>query len=90
MHKLDNSWTLWLHLLYDSDWTINSYKKVYSFDTLENGVVLIENLNKEIVEKCMLFIMKNNTKPICNNLFEKTFYARLMSRTKKRKDTNYS
>ena len=64
MHKLDNSWTLWLHLLYDSDWTINSYKKVYSFDTLENGTVLIENLNKEIVEKCMLFIMKNNIKPI--------------------------
>ena len=64
MHKLNNNWTLWLHLPHDIDWTINSYKKVYSFDTLEDCIKLIENINKEIVEKCMLFIMKNNIKPI--------------------------
>ena len=64
MNKLNNLWTLWLHLPYDIDWSINSYKKVYSFDTLEDCILLIENLNKEIVEKCMLFIMKNNIKPI--------------------------
>ena len=64
MHELNNNWTLWLHLPHDVDWTIASYKKVYSFDNLENCITLIENINREIVEKCMLFIMKNNIKPI--------------------------
>lgn len=64
MYKLNNSWTLWLHLPHDVDWTINSYKKVFTFDTLDECITLIENINKEIVEKCMLFIMKNNIKPI--------------------------
>ena len=64
MHDLNNNWTLWLHLPYDTDWSINSYKKVSSFHTLEHCITLIEGINKEIVEKCMLFIMKNNIKPI--------------------------
>ena len=64
MHKLSNKWTLWLHLPYDTDWSINSYKKVFTFDTLEECIILIENINKEIVEKCMLIIMKKNIKPI--------------------------
>ena len=64
MHNLNNKWTLWLHLPYDTDWSINSYKKVTTFDTLEDCIILIENINKEIIEKCMLFIMKNNIKPI--------------------------
>ena len=64
MHKLNNNWTLWLHLPQDIDWSIASYKKVLSFDTLEDGIGLIENINKELVEKCMLFIMKDNIKPI--------------------------
>ena len=64
MHKLNSTWTLWLHLPHDTDWTINSYKKVFSFDMLENAIALLENINENIVQKCMLFIMKNNIKPI--------------------------
>lgn len=64
MHELDNNWTFWLHLPHDIDWSIGSYKKLYSFNTLEDCITLIENINKLIVEKCMLFIMKNNIKPI--------------------------
>lgn len=64
MHKLNNIWTLWLHLPNDTDWSINSYKKLATFDTLEKCIVLIENINKLIVEKCMIFIMKDNIKPI--------------------------
>ena len=64
MHKLNNTWTLWLHLPHDVDWSISSYKKVVTFDTLEDSIRLIENIDKELVEKCMLFIMKDNVKPI--------------------------
>ena len=64
MHDLDNNYTLWMHMLYDNDWSINSYKKIYSFNTIEKGICLIENLNNEIIEKSMIFLMKNNIKPI--------------------------
>jgi len=64
MHKLNDSWTLYLHLPNDIDWSITSYKKLYTFSVLEDCIKLIENIDKLIVEKCMLFIMKNNIKPI--------------------------
>lgn len=64
MHDLDNNYTLWMHMLYDNDWSINSYKKIYSFNTIEKAVCLIENLNSEIIEKTMIFFMKNDIKPI--------------------------
>ena len=64
MNKLDNSYTLWMHNVFDNDWSINGYKKVYTFNTLEDAISLIENINSELVEKTMLFLMKNNIKPI--------------------------
>ena len=64
MHDLDNNYTLWMHMLYDNDWSINSYKKIYNFNTIEKAACLIENLNSEIIEKTMIFLMKNDIKPI--------------------------
>ena len=64
MHKLANTWTLWIHLPYDTDWSLNSYKKISNFNTLEEAIIFIENINKNIIEKCMIFVMKNNIKPI--------------------------
>lgn len=64
MHKLNNNWTFWIHLPNDIDWSINSYKKVYSFSTVEDAISLIENINEVVVQKCMLFIMRENIKPI--------------------------
>ena len=64
MSKLDNSFTLWLHNIFDNDWSINGYKKIYTFNTLEDGISLIENIDNELVEKTMLFLMKNSIKPI--------------------------
>jgi len=71
MHDLNDIWTLWLHLPFDTDWSINSYKKVSTFKTLEECIMLIENIKSEIVEKCMLFIMKNNIKPIWEDINNK-------------------
>ena len=64
MNKLDNSFTLWLHNIFDNDWSINGYKKIYTFNTLEDAIRLIENIDNELIEKTMLFLMKNNIKPI--------------------------
>ena len=64
MHKLNNSWTMWIHYPYDNNWGINSYKKITNFSTLEDAIVLIENINKELIEKSMMFFMKENIKPL--------------------------
>ena len=64
MHELNNSWTMWIHYPYDNNWGINSYKKITNFSTLEDSIMLIENINKELIEKSMMFFMKENIKPL--------------------------
>ena len=39
-HKLSHRWTLWAHLPHDTDWTINSYKKVYTTTTVEENAIV--------------------------------------------------
>ena len=34
--KLQNKWSLWHHGLFNNDWTIESYKKLYTFDNIAN------------------------------------------------------
>lgn len=60
-HKLQNTWALWYH---DgkSDWTINSYQKIYEFDTVEDFWRLYNNLPS--VVNSMFFLMKKGHPPI--------------------------
>lgn len=64
MHKLENNWLMWIHYVYDNDWSINSYKQIHSFDTLEELIKLNNFLNNNILSNLMVFYMKNNIKPI--------------------------
>ena len=34
-HKLYDKWTLWAHLPHDTDWTVNSYKNIFTFNSVE-------------------------------------------------------
>ena len=64
LHKLTNKWTLWAHLPHDTDWTIRSYKKIHTFDTVEDAIAITETLPEVLVKNCMLFLMKEGIKPI--------------------------
>ena len=64
MNLLKDNWTLYIHLPNDTNWALNSYKKITTFNKLEDSISLIEYMNKELVTKCMLFFMKNDIKPI--------------------------
>lgn len=57
-HKLNNQWNLWAHLPHDTDWGINSYKKIYTLKTIEETIAISETLPEILVKNCMLFIMK--------------------------------
>jgi hypothetical protein len=63
-HTLKNKWNLWAHLPQDPDWTVNSYKKIYQFKTLEDSIAITESLPDGLVKNCMLFIMKDGISPM--------------------------
>lgn len=63
-HSLSDKWTLYAHLPHDTDWTIDSYKKIIHLNFLEEVISLFEALPDKLVKNCMLFLMKNNIKPV--------------------------
>ena len=63
-NKLKNSWTFWFHDPLDNNWKINSYKKIYTINSIESFWKLYNNLNNKLVENSMLFLMKNNINPL--------------------------
>ena len=63
-NRLSNRWVLWAHFPHDTDWSVNSYKKVAMFDTVESVVAVTESLPDKLVKNCMLFLMKEGIQPI--------------------------
>jgi hypothetical protein len=63
-HELANKWTMWAHLPHDTDWSIGSYKNIYTMGTAEEAIALTETLPDVLVKNCMLFLMKEGIKPI--------------------------
>jgi translation initiation factor 4E len=64
MHKLSNQWTIYAHLPHDTDWSLDSYKTLYSTSKMEEFITLTESLPDQLISNCMLFIMKDSIKPI--------------------------
>ena len=63
VHPLSDKWTLWAHLPHDTDWSINSYKKIHTFQTIEDGITLCSIIPDKMVKNCMLFLMKDGILP---------------------------
>lgn len=63
-HTLSDCWCLWGHLPHDTDWSINSYKKIYTFRHVEEAIAVTETLPDILVKNCMLFLMRDGIKPI--------------------------
>jgi len=62
-HPLRSVWNLWAHLPHDTDWTPNSYKRIYQFRTVEETIAITETLPEILVKNCMLFIMRDGIIP---------------------------
>ena len=63
-HKLSDNWTLWAHLPHDTDWSIGSYKPIYTTGTVEETIAVTETLPDILVKNCMLFLMRDGIAPI--------------------------
>lgn len=62
-NKLSSKWDFYAHLPHDTDWTINSYKKIHTVSTLEETIAVTETLPEILVKNCMLFVMRHGVKP---------------------------
>lgn len=62
-HYLSDKWTLWGHLPHNTDWSMQSYIPIYTFQTIEETVAVTETLPAILVENCMLFMMRQGIKP---------------------------
>ena len=63
-HKLYDNWTLWAHLPHDTDWSLKSYKEIFSFDKLEQAIAVTETIPENMVQNCMIFLMRKGINPI--------------------------
>jgi len=64
-NSLENNWTLWFHHINNNDYSINSYTKVFEFNTIEEYLCLINKINN--FGSGMFFFMKNDIEPIWEN-----------------------
>lgn len=63
-HTLSDEWCLWAHLPHDTDWSLNSYKNIYTMKSVEEVVAITEVLPSRLVANCMLFIMRKGITPL--------------------------
>ena len=54
-HKLNNNWKLWFHDPLDNNWKLDSYKDIYTIESIESYWKLYSFLNNKIIENSMLF-----------------------------------
>jgi len=63
-HPLYDKWVLWAHLPHDTDWSIKSYKKIMTVNSIEEMVALYSAIPEKLVKNCMMFMMREGIKPM--------------------------
>ena len=68
LNMLNNNWILWAHLPHDTNWSLDSYKEISKISSVEECIEIYKNIPNDIIEKCMLFIMKEGIKPLWEDI----------------------
>ena len=63
-NALNCNWTLWAHLPHDTKWDLSSYKKIMTFSSVEEAIVVTGAIPHKLVRACMLFIMREGITPM--------------------------
>lgn len=64
LHGLNTKWDIYAHLPHDTDWSVDSYKKIKTVETIEDIIITYNNIPDTMVTNCMLFLMKEGVKPV--------------------------
>ena len=63
MNNLKNNWDLWYHSINDNNWTKNSYKKIYSINSLLDYNYIKNTFQQDHYQNGMFFCMKEDIFP---------------------------
>ena len=63
-HKLSDTWILWFHDPYDTEWDLSSYKKIYEIDSIEVFWNIYNYIDKNLIVDGMFFVMKKGIDPM--------------------------
>ena len=63
-YKLSNKWNFYIHLQDVEDWDFSSYHNIQTIDNVEQAILLSDEINFDLIKKTMIFIMKNDIKPM--------------------------
>lgn len=61
---LSNKWTFYLHLHDNKDWSVNSYIEMFQVQTVEDAVLLNDEISYDLIKKTMMFMMKQEIRPV--------------------------
>jgi len=64
LHPLQSGWSLYSHLPHDTDWSLKSYQRITVMRSVEEIVGVLKIIPERTVQNCMLFIMRNDIKPM--------------------------
>ena len=64
VHKLHDSWDIWLHKAKDSNWSESSYISVAKFDSVEQFWAYFNLFESKLFNDKMVFLMRHPIKPI--------------------------
>ena len=64
LNYLNNKWTLWFHNPETDDWSIKSYIKIYTFNTIEQFWALFNKIPVLHLSTGMYFLMKDEVQPL--------------------------
>lgn len=56
-------WSFYIHLHDNEDWSIKSYINIIDIDTIENAILLNDEINYDLIKKSMMFLMKDKIMP---------------------------
>ena len=83
-HQLNDCWVLWYHDLKNSDWSESAYEKIFSFNTVEDFWIVLNNLDD--LTGGMYYLMRNGIPPIWDH--EKTINGGAWSFKVDKRDLN--
>ena len=69
---LNDKWVLYAHLPHDTDWSINSYKRIAMMSTIEQVIAVSESIPDKMIINCMLFLMRSNINPMWEDPLNKS------------------
>ena len=50
-NSLQNKWTFYLHLHDTREWNLESYKKILRFNSVENAILLNDEIHYDLIKK---------------------------------------